>query len=321
MPDEEAFCALVQLLTVYGMRTLYTPDMRGVEIRFFQLSRLMEKRLPKLSHHFIKEGIMPSMYASQWILTVFAYKFPLELVYRIFDMIFIEGIDSIFKFVMALLKKSERKLLSLNFEHIIDYLKNNIYKPYEFSPGALMRDALEFDIQEDELEGYAREFFVDLKRANGEQSEIENEKHKNKQLQDKNRELQEEYNTLNQEHCQLANDMIQLRIDNTKIREENDKLQTSLMTLQRLLDGKRGEIEHLVKDEMDQLAQRNVELATKNHALQDEVLELEKMLIELKMKHAVVENERAELRLKLDMFIKKYQDGGGGSGSTSAGSS
>lgn len=71
------------------------------------------------------------MYASQWFMTLFAYKFPLDLVFRIFDIILAEGIDSIFQFALAVLQSNEKTILSLEFEPLLDFLKNGLFAEYQ----------------------------------------------------------------------------------------------------------------------------------------------------------------------------------------------
>jgi hypothetical protein len=91
MPDEEAFCVLVKLMKVYGLRGHYTPLMEGLHLRLFQFDKLLSEMLPKVQIHLTEEGVRPTMYASQWFMTLFAYRFPLDLVFRVFDLIFSEG--------------------------------------------------------------------------------------------------------------------------------------------------------------------------------------------------------------------------------------
>ncbi|KAG8936977.1 GTPase-activating protein [Tulasnella sp. 418] len=113
MPDEEAFCVLVRLMYSYGSRDMYLPEMPGLQLRLFQFDRLVEELLPVLHVHFVRQGIKSSMYCSQWFLTMFSYRFPLDLVFRIFDSVFGHGIEAIFGFSMILLIKNEEKLLQL----------------------------------------------------------------------------------------------------------------------------------------------------------------------------------------------------------------
>lgn len=131
MPDEEAFCVLVQLMGKYGLRGHFTPQMEQLHRRLYQFEQLLLEKLPRIHRYLNEQGIQSTMYASQWFMTLFAYKFPLELVFRIFDIILAEGIDSIFQFALAVLKSNEKVILSLEFEALLDFLKNGLFAEYQ----------------------------------------------------------------------------------------------------------------------------------------------------------------------------------------------
>jgi hypothetical protein len=92
MPEEHAFCCLVHFMHTYQFRSLYTPKMELLELRLYQFDHLVQELLPKIHDHLVNEGIRSTMYASQWFLTLFAYRFPLKLVYRILDIVFATGV-------------------------------------------------------------------------------------------------------------------------------------------------------------------------------------------------------------------------------------
>jgi hypothetical protein len=86
------------------------------------------------------------MFASQWFLTMFSYRyafipprfrlcqsfssFPLEIVFRIFDNCFATGIEVMFRFGLTLLMKNEQSLLRLKFDDILSFFKNQILDRY-----------------------------------------------------------------------------------------------------------------------------------------------------------------------------------------------
>lgn len=58
------------------------------------------------------------------------YRLPLELVSSVFDLVFAEGVEALFRFAVALLKRNEAYLLTLEFEDLIDFLKNGLFEAY-----------------------------------------------------------------------------------------------------------------------------------------------------------------------------------------------
>ncbi|CAJ2665898.1 RabGAP/TBC domain protein [Trifolium pratense] len=127
MSEEDAFWLLVALLkgAVHApMEGLYLTGLPLVQQYLFQFERLVRERLPKLGEHFSEECINPSMYASQWFITVFSYSFPFHLALRIWDVFLYEGVKIVFKVGLALLMYCHDDLVKLPFEKLIHALKN-----------------------------------------------------------------------------------------------------------------------------------------------------------------------------------------------------
>jgi hypothetical protein len=57
-------------------------------------------------------------------------RFPLSLVYRVLDIVFAEGLEAMFRFSLAILQRSEDKLLSMDFEQILNYLQSDLFEIY-----------------------------------------------------------------------------------------------------------------------------------------------------------------------------------------------
>ncbi|KAI8364612.1 rab-GTPase-TBC domain-containing protein [Blakeslea trispora] len=126
MPEEQSFCVFVRLMETYEMRTMFTLNMEGLQVRLYQFHSLLKEILPDVANHFDNLNVHPAMYASQWFLTLFAYAFPMSLVERIYDIIFAEGAaETIMRVSIAMLKRSQQILLNevpAEFEHILDFV-------------------------------------------------------------------------------------------------------------------------------------------------------------------------------------------------------
>jgi hypothetical protein len=133
MPEEEAFCVLVQLMNKYGLRGHFLPQADLIAQKLYQLEGLVADHLPHIQRHFEGQGVRASVYAHQWFSTLFVYKFPLDTVFRIFDMIFAEGIETLLRFSLALLEKNQSTILSLEFEDLVNFLKNDLLDVYQVS--------------------------------------------------------------------------------------------------------------------------------------------------------------------------------------------
>lgn len=139
MPEEEAFCLFVRLMNHYHLRDMFVRDMPGLHLHLYQFERLLEDFEPAVYCHLHRRGVTPQLYATQWFLTLFAYRFPLQLVLRIYDLILSEGLESaILKFGLVLMQKNAAKLLEMKDMAVLTtYLKERLFDVYiDKSPSA-----------------------------------------------------------------------------------------------------------------------------------------------------------------------------------------
>lgn len=133
-------------METYGLRTLFTLSMEGLHLCLFQFDVLLLEQLPELHAFLSAQGIHPQMYASQWFLTIFAYIFPLPLIFRIYDIMLAEGVaETVMRIALALLKKSTRRIVALTeFEDIMDYLSTQLMAPFLNDVDAIIHSSIEF---------------------------------------------------------------------------------------------------------------------------------------------------------------------------------
>ncbi|KAG1149637.1 hypothetical protein G6F37_007305 [Rhizopus arrhizus] len=170
MPETQSFCVFVRLMETYEMRSMFTLHMEGLQLRLYQFSKLLFEILPDLSHHFETHGIHAAMYASQWFLTLFAYAFPINLVSRIYDIIFAEGAaETIMRIAIAILKRSTETILRemREFEDILDFVTSRkLCLPYSHNYGHLIRDAMALShvINKEKLDVLRSQYTVEQKK-------------------------------------------------------------------------------------------------------------------------------------------------------------
>ncbi|KAF3421065.1 hypothetical protein E2986_11841 [Frieseomelitta varia] len=127
MSEDQAFFLLRHLMFRRGLRKLYLPDMAALQLYLYQLSRLLHDRLSTIYNHFDKHEVSPTLYAAPWLLTLFASQFPLGFVTRVFDLLFLESTEVLFRVSMALLEEHQDQLLMCDsFEEIMEYLKTRV---------------------------------------------------------------------------------------------------------------------------------------------------------------------------------------------------
>ncbi|TSV41654.1 TBC1 domain family member 4 [Bagarius yarrelli] len=160
MSEEQAFDTLKFLMYDLGLRRQYRPDMISLQIQMYQLSRLLHDYHRGLYLHLEEHEISPSLYAAPWFLTLFASQFPLGFVSRIFDLLFVQGTDVIFKVALCLLSSHEGEILECDsFESIVDYLKTTIPALTQNQMEKTITKAIEMDISK-QLHAYEVEYHV-----------------------------------------------------------------------------------------------------------------------------------------------------------------
>ena len=262
MEANEAFCMLVRLMFTYGFRDLYLPEMPGLHLKIYQFDRLLEDQLPDLFAHLRHENVKSSMYAIQWFLTLFAYKFPLEMVLRIFDVVITEGLDAILKFALNLMIRNKDHLITLQFDDLLKFLKENLFYYYSEVPqipqmnengeqaldadtddvkgkyqiDEFLRDSMKVDILPLTLNKYRREFDeIDILEKQR-QAQILELQAKNGMLTREIRKIEATYAILNKEHVEIANEMIKGKMRIGALEEENRNLNEQIAELQQRLE-------------------------------------------------------------------------------------
>uniref|UniRef100_A0A8C1KNZ9 TBC1 domain family member 4 n=1 Tax=Cyprinus carpio TaxID=7962 RepID=A0A8C1KNZ9_CYPCA len=160
MSEEQAFDTLKFLMYDLSIRRQYRPDMISLQIQMYQLSRLLHDYHRNLYTHLEEHEICPSLYAAPWFLTLFASQFPLGFVARIFDLLFVQGTEVIFKVALCLLSSHEGEILECDgFESIVDYLKSTIPTLTHSQMEEMITKAIEMDISK-QLHAYEVEYHV-----------------------------------------------------------------------------------------------------------------------------------------------------------------
>ncbi|KAF9298517.1 GTPase-activating protein [Mortierella antarctica] len=299
MPDEEAFCVLVRMMSSYEMRGHYTPDMNILQLRLYQYELLMEEQVPIIHKHFQNQGIRSTMYASQWFMTLFAYKFPLELVFRVYDIIFVEGIDSLLRFAIALLKANHDKILNHDFETLIEYLKNGLFEYYMDDPSMFIRDAYDVKITPKKLTQYTAKYNAMVQKRAADLAAEESLRESNRQLSGHVRRLEGALHTLNKEHVDLAKELISRKVEMAQLQDKNDVLTQKVSDLTKIVDAQAKEVEDRYKDEIQTMKDEALEAQKKSKQLEEQMTYLENLVIETKMQYAESENEKDALARKL----------------------
>jgi hypothetical protein len=315
MPAEEAFCLLVRLMNHYHLRDLFINDMPGLHLHLYQFERLLEDLEPALYCHLRRRGISPHLYATQWFLTLFAYRFPLQLVLRIYDLILSEGLSAILKFGIVLMQKNAAALLALNdMTQLTNFLKDRLFDVYiDSSPSSssilengffgsssssidkevyradqMVRDACEVKITPEMLKAYQVEWEEKTRAEKEREAEIEALRASNASYAIRLRKLEERLQQVDAEQATLATELVHTKVENDELKDENESLKIQVQELRIVIQKQPAELEQAWQAEREDLMKRNANVHEENLRLEKELSELEEELVQTKMRYAEV---------------------------------
>ncbi|KAF1978264.1 RabGAP/TBC [Bimuria novae-zelandiae CBS 107.79] len=325
MPEEEAFSLFVTLMNKYGLRDLFVQDMPGLHLHLYQFERLLEDLEPALYCHLRRKDVKPQLYATQWFLTLFAYRFPLQLVLRIYDLILSEGLEgAILKFGIVLMQKNAEALMGMkDMSALTTFLKERLFDVYiDKAPSAssilesgffgstggvdkevyradmLVKDAVAVRVTPEMLKQYTAEWKEQQRIEKERETELQGLKDKTAMLENKVRTLERRAEQSDTEHVQVASELIKTKVENDTLAEENETLKTKVEELQKIVDTQPAEVEERMRTEMDTVMQKNISVHNENRMLEESMAEMEKDLVDTKMKYADINQQFEQLKQK-----------------------
>lgn len=111
LPEEEAFWCLVAIVQCIMPKDYYLKPWLA-QVDCCVLSDLLEKKMPKLHKHLVKNDIQLTLFT--WFFTIFVDGFRPELLLRIWDCFLLEGDKVLFRFALAILHICQEELLRMN---------------------------------------------------------------------------------------------------------------------------------------------------------------------------------------------------------------
>jgi chromosome segregation ATPase len=238
--------------------------------------------------------------SSRRFMTLFAYRFPLEIVFRILDVIFAEGAEAVLRFALALIKHNSEKICTLDFEKLLDYLKEGLFDMYVDNMNQLVQDASKISISKRKLDRWQDEYLDLLHKQSPEVLEAEESKQEVRRHLETIKRMERDYETLNREHVDLVNKFLIEKDNHEQAQERNEELTEKVNSYIVIIQQDRRVAEEQVKSEMDELVKRNMELVKYNAALEETIHDLEQKLFSARNMLANAENEKGELKVKLD---------------------
>lgn len=299
----------------YGLREMFVHDMPGLHRCLYLFERLLEDLEPAVYCHLRRRGVPPQLYATQWFLTLFAYRFPLQLVLRIYDLIFDEGLETtILKFAIAIMRRNAEPLLGMkDMSSLSAFLKERLFDAYiDKQPSAssilesgffgssgaadkgiyradvLVQDACAVPLTSEMISEYTAEWEEKVRSEKEREMELEGLRHTAATQSARIRLLEEQAEASDKEHVQLASELVHAKVEKEELQDLSDALRVQVNELKNVVDKQPAELEEKLRTEMDRIMERNMEVQNENRSMMEQMAEMEKELVDAKMQWAEV---------------------------------
>ncbi|OBZ87748.1 GTPase-activating protein GYP5 [Choanephora cucurbitarum] len=285
MSEENAFCVLIKLMGKYGLRGHFTPRMEILHQHIYQFDNVFQQKLPVIHRHMENEGVTPSMYASQWFITLFAYRCPIEFAFRVIDLLLIEGTQVLIQIGLAIIVRNQEKILKLHFETLVDFLCNGVFTVFGDDGNSFVEDTYRVDLPARFMARLAQQFTGDEARESKSSSQEDNLRRVNGQLTEHIRAVEGQLQIVKTENKELTQKIIHAKMDHARTEDEKDQLKNDL-----------ARVKASFEKELQALRLENQRLADENTHLTGQLTDTESQLIHLKMSLAEQQGEFEALR-------------------------
>uniref|UniRef100_A0A8D1NFS8 TBC1 domain family member 4 n=1 Tax=Sus scrofa TaxID=9823 RepID=A0A8D1NFS8_PIG len=247
MSEEQAFEMLKFLMYDLGFRKQYRPDMMSLQVSELSMSPLLHLlNFAFLNVLVSNRKAAPVAYGVPRFVSIMVSQFPLGFRTRVFNIIFLQGTEVIFKVALSLLSNQETLIMECeNFENIVEFLKNTLPDMNTSEMEKIITQVFEMDISK-QLHAYEVEYHVlqdELQEslyASEESEPMEKLERANSQLKRQNMDLLEK--------LQIAHAKIQTlesNLENLLTRET--KMKSLIRTLEQEKTAYQKAVEHIRK--------------------------------------------------------------------------
>ncbi|XP_068641408.1 uncharacterized protein [Aristolochia californica] len=140
--EEDAFWILAVLLENVLVSDCYTDNLSGCHVEQRVFKDLLAKKCPRIAAHLDAMGFDVSLVATEWFLCLFSKSFPSETTMRVWDVLFNEGAQVLFRIALAIFKIKEEELVCAHqIGDVISILQNASH--HLFDPDELLTVAFD----------------------------------------------------------------------------------------------------------------------------------------------------------------------------------
>ena len=133
--EVEVFYMLEDLMESF--RGMFTPGFPYLRQCTFVLSHLVQKRLPHVWEALERTGMGSESWTTKWFMTLYTAVTPFIVTVRIWDLLITEGVASLFKVGMAILRTVQMEIIGHELEDVVACFEG--LKAHPFNPDELVK--------------------------------------------------------------------------------------------------------------------------------------------------------------------------------------
>lgn len=148
--EVEVFFFLEKLFEKFNLIDFYAEDMKGIKNHLWIFEQVFEEKMNKLYWHFKDQDVIEDMWVLKMFLTLFTVNFPLSVTVFIWDLLILDGFESIYKVIINILEKNQEKLLRMNGLEILNFF--NSTKAINYSAQTFLKQIRKVKISKGKLQ-------------------------------------------------------------------------------------------------------------------------------------------------------------------------
>lgn len=122
MDVSDAFICFANLLNKPCLLAFFRLDQQLMKSYFGTFDDFFQENLSQLNKHFKQQNLTPDLYLLDWLFTLYAKSFCLDVVSRMWDVYFHEGEEFLFRAALGILRLYEDVLINFDFIHLAQFL-------------------------------------------------------------------------------------------------------------------------------------------------------------------------------------------------------
>ena len=109
--EEEAFWVLTSIIEKLLPGEFFSPSLLVSRACPLVLLDYVQDLMPKLYDHLLEQDVDLPAICFSWFLSLFTDCLPVETLFRVWDVFFVDGMDCLFRVALAILKVNEQEIL------------------------------------------------------------------------------------------------------------------------------------------------------------------------------------------------------------------